>query len=103
MTRPGCYQTNVKNVEGWVKVDNHSVNFYWQLFRSVCVAAIQEEVVSLGGNNKVVEIGVISLGTTTSDGNKREVRVEVLGVMDRATGRSGHYLIFFFLLLVKHF
>ena len=27
------------------------------------------------------------MGTTTSDGNKREVRVEVLGVMDRSSGK----------------
>ena len=32
-----------------------------------------------------MEVGVISLGTTTADGQKREVRVEVLGVLDRAT------------------
>jgi len=80
-------QTNINNVIQWVKVDHHSVNFYWQLFRSVCVATVQEELTGFGGSGKVVEIGVISLGTTTSDGNKREVRVEVLGVMDRATGR----------------
>ena len=32
-----------------------------------------------------MEVGVISLGTTTADGQKREVRVEVLGVLDRTT------------------
>ena len=34
----------------------------------------QEEIVSLGGPGKSVEIGVISLGTTSADGSKREVR-----------------------------
>ena len=29
----------------------------------------------MGGGGKTVEIGVISLGTTTSDGNKREVTI----------------------------
>ena len=76
-----------QNVLQWVKVDHQTVHFYWQLFRAACVASVQEELVTFGGPGKVVEIGVISLGTTTSDGNKREVRVEVLGVMDRATGR----------------
>ena len=27
------------------------------------------------------------LGTTTTDGNRREVKVEVLGVLERGTGR----------------
>lgn len=29
-----------------------------------------------------VQVGVISLGTTSQDGNMRQVKVEVLGVMD---------------------
>ncbi len=39
----------------------------------------------MSGSSRIVEIGVISLGTSTQDGTKREVRVEVLGVLDRAT------------------
>ena len=39
----------------------------------------------MGGHDEAVEVGVISLGTTTADGKKREVRVEVLGVLDRKT------------------
>ena len=42
---------------------------------------------NLGGENKAIELGVISLGTTTTDGNRREVKVEVLGVLERGTGR----------------
>ena len=57
------------------------------MFRSICIATVQEELNNLGGNGKTVEIGVISLGTTTSDGNKREVRVEVLGCLERSTGK----------------
>ena len=53
----------------------------------MCVAAVQDEVVGLGGQGRPVEIGVISLGTTTADGQKREVRVEVLGVLDRQNRR----------------
>jgi ribosomal protein S28E/S33 len=29
-----------------------------------------------------IQVGVISLGTTSQDGNMRQVKVEVLGVMD---------------------
>eukprot|EP00092_Neocalanus_flemingeri_P037076 GFUD01040362.1.p1 GENE.GFUD01040362.1~~GFUD01040362.1.p1 ORF type:complete len:1387 (-),score=480.18 GFUD01040362.1:476-4636(-) len=76
-------QTNIPNVAQWVKVDNKQIDEFYQVLRSVCVAAVQDEVISLGGPGKVVEIGVISLGTTTADGQKREVRVEVLGVLDR--------------------
>jgi len=76
-------QTNIPNVAQWVKVDNKQIDTFFQVLRCVCVSAVQNEVVSLGGPGKVVEIGVISLGTTTADGQKREVRVEVLGVLDR--------------------
>jgi len=31
---------------------------------------------------ELVQVGVISLGTTSQDGNMRQVKVEVLGVMD---------------------
>jgi len=79
-------QTNIPNVANWVKVDNKKIDHFYKLMRSVCVAAVQDEVVGLGGpRGGAVEVGVISLGTTTADGQKREVRVEVLGIMDRAT------------------
>ena len=57
----------------WVTPDHVTVNHYWQIFRGVTVATVQEELVNFGRGGKMVEIGVISLGTTTSDGNKREV------------------------------
>lgn len=56
-----------------MKVDNATVDLYYRNFRAVCTAAVHDEIVNMGGNGKTVEIGVISLGTTTSDGNKREV------------------------------
>jgi hypothetical protein len=36
----------------------------------------------MGGYHKKIEIGVISLGTTTQDGKQRQVKVEVLGILD---------------------
>ena len=71
----------------WVKVDNGTVDTFFRHIRCLCVASVQEEIVNLGGDNKAIELGVISLGTTTTDGNRREVKVEVLGVLERGTGR----------------
>ncbi|XP_059085785.1 uncharacterized protein LOC131882601 [Tigriopus californicus] len=81
-----CCQTNIQNVVQWVKVDQATVSQYYQALRGVCTATVHDEVSSLGGPGKSVEIGVISLGTTSSDGCKREVKVEVLGILDRHTG-----------------
>jgi len=78
-------QTNLPNVAQWVKVDNGQIDSFYTHLRSICVGAVQDEINNMGGPNKIVEIGVISLGTTTADGQKREVRVEVLGVLDRST------------------
>jgi len=79
-------QTSISNILQWVKVENPLVSQFWELFRAICTATVQEELVNLGGKGKIAEIGVISLGTTSSDGKNREVRVEVLGMLDRATG-----------------
>ena len=51
-----------------------------------CILSLVSLIIS-GGNDKAIELGVISLGTTTTDGNRREVKVEVLGVLERGTGR----------------
>ncbi|XP_067003652.2 uncharacterized protein [Anabrus simplex] len=75
-------QTNVQNVVQWVKVDNFYVKNFYTNMRAVCTAAIHEKYEKMGGNRKRVEVGVISLGTTSQDGNMRQVKVEVLGVMD---------------------
>ena len=78
-------QTNIPNVASWVKVDNRQIDDFYSLLRSICTSAVQDEVIKIGGRDEAVEVGVISLGTTTADGQKREVRVEVLGVLDRTT------------------
>jgi hypothetical protein len=80
-------QTSLNNVMTWVKVDHVTVDTFFRHMRCICIATVQEEVVNLGGDDKPVELGVISLGTTTTDGNRREVKVEVLGVLDRSTGK----------------
>uniref|UniRef100_A0A182JRG4 C2H2-type domain-containing protein n=1 Tax=Anopheles christyi TaxID=43041 RepID=A0A182JRG4_9DIPT len=75
-------QTNVSNVVNWVKVDNMYLKGLYTLLRSVCTLALCRHMKLLGGPKKSIEIGVISLGTTTQDGQQRQVKVEVLGVLD---------------------
>ena len=83
-------QTNILNVAQWVQMDNATIDAFFTACRAICVGAVQEEVIGLGGTTwhqtqGVVEVGVVELCTKTADGQKREVRVEVLGVLDRAT------------------
>lgn len=75
-------QTNVSNVVNWVKVDNVYLKGLYTLLRSTCTLALCRHMKVLGGPRKFIEIGVISLGTTTQDGQQRQVKVEVLGVLD---------------------
>lgn len=75
-------QTNVQNVVQWVKVDNLYVKGLYSWLRSVCTVALYQHLTLLGGRGKKIEVGVISLGTTSQDGQKRQVKVEVLGVLD---------------------
>ena len=75
-------QTNVTNVVQWVKVDNLYLKNFYSWLRSACTIALQSHMGKMGGHNKKIEIGVISLGTTTQDGKQRQVKVEVLGIFD---------------------
>ncbi|KPI94566.1 Pogo transposable element with ZNF domain [Papilio xuthus] len=75
-------QTNVQNVVQWVKVDNLYVKGLFTWLRAVCTLAVHQHMGLLGGAGKKVEVGVISLGTTSHDGTQRQVKVEVLGVLD---------------------
>ena len=79
-------QTNIQNVMQWVKVDYTVINLFFQIFRSVCVASVQEEVVDMGGPGKDVEVGIISLGTVSEDGKKRQVSVNEIMIL---IGRPG--------------
>ncbi|CAK1544317.1 unnamed protein product [Leptosia nina] len=75
-------QTNVQNVVQWVKVDNLYVKGLFTWLRAICTSATHQHLGLLGGGGKKVEVGVISLGTTSHDGTQRQVKVEVLGVLD---------------------
>lgn len=50
--------------------------------RSVCTVALHTNIKPLGGAGRRVEVGVISLGTTSQDGQQRQVKVEVLGLLE---------------------
>lgn len=75
-------QTNVQNVVQWVKVENRYVKGFYTILRSVCTVALYKHMTLLGGRGKNIEVGVISLGSTTQGGAQREVKVEVLGILD---------------------
>lgn len=67
-------QTNVQNVVSWVKVSNiYLKNFYTNL-RSICTAVVWDKTYKMGGKNSMIQVGVISLGTTSQDGEKRQVK-----------------------------
>lgn len=70
-----------------MKVDNLYLKGMFTWLRSVCTVALHTHTPILGGPGVKVEVGVISLGTTSHDGNQRQVKVEVLGVLETATRR----------------
>lgn len=80
-------QTNVQNVLQWVKVENIYLKGLYTWLRGICTVALHTHFPTLGGLGCAVEVGVISLGTTTHDGANRHVKVEVLGVLETQTKR----------------
>ncbi|KAK5645646.1 hypothetical protein RI129_004110 [Pyrocoelia pectoralis] len=75
-------QTNIQNVVQWVKVDNYYVKGMYTWLRAICTVGLHSHVRPLGGPGRRVEVGVISLGTTSQDGQQRQVKVEVLGLLE---------------------
>lgn len=78
-------QTNVQNVVQWVKVDNLYVKGLFTWLRAICTVALHQHMTMLGGPSRKIEVGVISLGTTSQGGQQKLVKVEVLGILDPAT------------------
>lgn len=78
-------QTNVQNVVQWVKVNNLFIKQFYTHLRAVCTVALYNHFGLLGGPGKRIEVGVISLGTSSADGGQRQVKVEVLGIYDPET------------------
>lgn len=65
-----------------VKVDNLYVKGLNTWLRAACTVALHTHIAPLGGPGVKVEVGVISLGTTSQDGHQRQVKVEVLGILE---------------------
>ncbi|XP_057375322.1 uncharacterized protein LOC130696250 isoform X2 [Daphnia carinata] len=78
-------QTTVANVVQWVKIDHPYLRLFYTMLRSVCTVEVHTSTPLFGSKNGRVEVGVISLGTTSTDGKRRDVKVEVLGVYDQET------------------
>ncbi len=57
------------------------------MMRSVCTVEVHTStpIFGVSPKNNRVEVGVISLGTTSADGKRRDVKVEVLGIYDQDT------------------
>lgn len=53
--------------------------------RAICSVALHTHIPPFGGHRKRVEVGVISLGTTSQDGYQKQVKVEVLGILETDT------------------
>ena len=69
----------------WVKVDRLFLRTFYAMLRSVCTVQVHTSTPVFCTQGGRVEIGVISLGTTSADGKRRDVKVEVLGVYDQDT------------------
>jgi len=82
-------QTSITNVIQWVKVDHAYLSQFYGLMRAVCTVDVHSSTPVFGAASKNgrVEVGVISLGTTSSDGKRRDVKVEVLGIYDQETSK----------------
>ncbi|KAK3878471.1 hypothetical protein Pcinc_016890 [Petrolisthes cinctipes] len=76
-------QTSISNVESWVKVDRNFINKMYGYLRCVCSVMLQDKVYDFGFDGTTVELGIVSLGTSTADGTKKAVKVEILGLYDR--------------------
>lgn len=76
-------QTSISNVESWVKVDKSFINKMYQYMRCISSVMLQDKVYDFGFDGTTVELGIVSLGTSTADGTKKAVKVEILGLYDR--------------------
>ncbi|KAF0306005.1 hypothetical protein FJT64_022450 [Amphibalanus amphitrite] len=95
-------QTPLHNVIQWLKVRPALVDEVYGLLRAVCMLKTEEPAGQLGGGGRVVQVGLVSLGTSGPDGLNKNVKVEVqcpfsplapvspqvevLGVKDETTG-----------------
>ncbi|KAB7494187.1 Pogo transposable element with ZNF domain [Armadillidium nasatum] len=84
-------QTAINNVETWVKVEKQIISKTYHHLKCICSVILHDKIYDFGIDESPVELGIVSLGTTTADGSKKAVKVEILGLFDR---RNGSYRLF---------
>lgn len=62
---------------GLYQVDRNFVNKMYGYLRCVCSVMLQDKVYDFGFDGTTVELGIVSLGTSTADGTKKAVKVSV--------------------------
>lgn len=57
------------------QVEKSFVNKVFQYMRCICSVMLQDKVYDFGFDGTTVELGIVSLGTSTADGTKKAVKV----------------------------
>ena len=68
-------QTPLHNVTQWLKVRPLLIDEVYGLLRAVCMLKTEETTTKLGGGGRVVQVGLVSLGTSGPDGLNKNVKV----------------------------
>ena len=68
-------QTPLHNVTQWLKVRPLLIDEVYGLLRAVCMLKTEEASNKLGGGGRVVQVGLVSLGTSGPDGLNKNVKV----------------------------
>ncbi|KAG8229396.1 hypothetical protein J437_LFUL000917 [Ladona fulva] len=76
-------QTSTTNIAQWVHVTMNYIKTFHTAMRAVCIASVHEKLKGLGGDKKDVEVAIMTLGTSSNDGRLKQVKVEILGVLDQ--------------------
>lgn len=58
-----------------LQVDKNFINKIYQYMRCICSVMLQDKVYDFGFDGTTVELGIVSLGTSTADGTKKAVKV----------------------------
>lgn len=56
-------------------MDKNFINKMYQYMRCICSVMLQDKVYDFGFDGTTVELGIVSLGTSTADGTKKAVKV----------------------------
>ncbi|XP_071454647.1 uncharacterized protein [Hetaerina americana] len=76
-------QTSPANISQWVQVDMNYIKSFNASMRAISTCVVHEKLRGLGGWQREVEVAIMTLGTSTNDGKSKQVKVEILGVLDQ--------------------